>query len=291
MNSFEFKTQVYGVSNKTDMAAYVSLGDQRAMSMPLPKIQDQQAIAHILGTLDDKIELNRRMNETLEAMARAMFKAWFVDFEGHTEFEDSELGPIPKGWRVGAIKDTFHLTMGQSPPGSSYNETGDGLPFFQGRRDFGFRFPSKRIFCTEPKRIANSLDTLISVRAPVGDVNMAKENCCIGRGLASARHFSGSIAYTYYFMKSLHRMFNSYNGEGTVFGSINKKDFLNLKHVMPPQPVVAEFDNVISPLDSKLRSNEEQTQVLISIRDLLLPKLISGEIRVNEAEGMVEEAV
>jgi len=121
---------------------------------------------YFLGTLDDKIELNRRMNETLEAMARALFKSWFVDFdpvrakaEGRDpglprsvadlfpdRFEDSELGEIPAGWDVGSVDDEFDLTMGQSPPGETYNEAGEGLPFYQGRADFGFRFPTLRVY-------------------------------------------------------------------------------------------------------------------------------------------------
>ena len=172
---------------------------------------ERQAIAHILGTLDDKIELNRRMNETLEAMARALFKSWFVDFdpvrakmEGRDTglpqdiadlFPDrlvaSELGEMPEGWRVGQVEHGFEIIMGQSPPGHTYNDTGDGLPFFQGRSDFGFRYPKNRKFCTAPQRIAQPWDTIVSVRAPVGDINMVWERCCIGRGVAALRPRSG----------------------------------------------------------------------------------------------------
>ena len=153
----------------------------------LPPLSEQRAIAHILGTLDDKIELNCRMNETLEEMARALFKSWFVDFdpvrakmEGRDpglpkhladlfpdRLLDSELGPIPEGWEVKALGDCFNLTMGQSPPGSTYNEHAEGMPFFQGRTDFGFRYSEKRRYCTAPTRVAEPDDTLISVRAPV----------------------------------------------------------------------------------------------------------------------------
>ena len=133
-------------------------------------VAEQRAITHILGTLDDKIELNRRMNATLEDMARALFKSWFVDFdpvrakmEGRDpglpkhladlfpdRLVDSELGLIPEGWEVKALSDCFNLTMGQSPPGSTYNEHAEGMPFFQGRTDFGFRYPEKRRYCPYP---------------------------------------------------------------------------------------------------------------------------------------------
>ncbi len=230
----------------------------------VPEPVEQRAIAHILGTLDDKIELNRRMSETLEAMARALFKSWFVDFdpvrakmEGRwrkgqalpglpahlydlfpARLVDSELGEIPEGWKVGRVDDEFDLTMGQSPPGETYNETGEGMPFYQGRADFGARFPKRRVYCTAPTRLAKKNDTLVSVRAPVGDINMAGEDCAIGRGAAATRHKSGSRSYTYQFMLGLERIFARFEAEGTVFGSISKKDFHAIPCVASPTPVV-----------------------------------------------------
>ena len=308
--------------------------------VPVPSLAEQRAIAHILGTLDDKIELNRRMNETLEAMARALFKSWFVDFDpvrakaasrpslargprldpiGEAErragqdapmsderhgrrdsrptdpglpksladlfpdaFEDSELGEIPKGWQCSTIGKHFKLTMGQSPPGSTYNESGDGLPFFQGRTDFGFRFPSLRVFCTAPTRLAEVGDTLVSVRAPVGDVNIAIEPCAVGRGVAAVRHLSGSRSFTYHAMHNLGEHFDKFEGEGTVFGSINKADFERLPFVVPPQAVLDCFERIASPIDDRVESNEGESRTLTALRDTLLPKLISGELRVSE---------
>ena len=255
-----------------------------------PPLPEQKAIAHILGTLDGKIDLNRRMNETLEAMARAIFKSWFIDFDDCTEFEDSEIGRIPKGWRVGTLNDGFNVTMGQSPPGSTYNESGEGLPFFQGRRDFGFRFPNNRVYCIAPKRLANPLDTLLSVRAPVGDVNMAAEKCCIGRGVAAIRHKSGSVAYTHCSVKALKTHFDNFDKEGTVFGSISKKDFLGLPQILPPEQNITKFEDIAGPLDEKVRLNEQENKTLATLRDTLLPKLISGEVRVPDAEKIVGEA-
>lgn len=303
--------------------------------IPLLPLPEQRAIAHILSTLDDKIELNLRMNETLEAMARAIFKSWFVNFdpvidnalkagnpipdeleekaarrreiiaraqaEGRPaglpehlarlfpdEFEESELGWIPKGWRTKTIGEEFNLTMGQSPPGYTYNEIGDGLPFYQGRADFGFRFANRRVFCTAPSRFAEKGDTLVSVRAPVGDVNMANERCCIGRGVAAVRHGSGSSNYTYYFMKSLKHVFARFEAEGTVFGSITKKDFENIRCLAPPVEVVATFTRLVFPIDRQIETYEKQSCTLAALRDALLPKLISGEIRVRDTEKFLE---
>jgi len=168
--------------------------------------------------------------------------------------------------------------MGQSPPGATYNENGEGVPFFQGSTDFGFRYPSNRVFCTEPKRMARKGDTLVSVRAPVGDINMACEDCCIGRGVAAVRHVSGSRSYTYYFMQGFRERFFQYEAEGTVFGSINKGDFLSLPMLVPPADIVQKFEQTVSPLDELIEINTEQSRTLAEIRDTLLPKLISGEI-------------
>ncbi|MCD6297618.1 MAG: restriction endonuclease subunit S [Deltaproteobacteria bacterium] len=281
------------------------------VTVALPPLSEQRAIAHILGSLDDKIELNRQMNRTLEKMAQAIFKSWFIDFdpvrakaEGRdpglpkeiaslfpNSFEDSELGPIPKGWRATTIGSEFDLTMGQSPPGSTYNEEGEGLPFFQGRRDFGFRYPSNRVYCTAPTRIAHAGDTLVSVRAPVGDINMAYETCCVGRGVAAVRHKSGSRSYTYYAMLALGERFKSYEAEGTVFGAINKKQFQNLPSIAPQPDIVSSFEKLAYPLDENIRSFEEEIRTLSETRDTLLPKLISGELRVPDAEKLVEGMV
>jgi type I restriction enzyme S subunit len=273
------------------------------VSIPHPvDIAEQRAIAHILGTLDDKIELNRRMNETLEAMARALFKSWFVNFdpvrakaEGRppglpkpladlfpARLVDSELGEIPEGWGVGCVDDEFDLTMGQSPPGETYNEVGEGVPFYQGRADFGSRFPTRRVYCTAPTRLAQVGDTLVSVRAPVGDINMATEDCAIGRGVAAARHKSGSRSYSYQFMLGLEEVFARFEAEGTVFGSIGKKDFHAISCVKPPRGGIACFEAMLSPIDSRIDVNERESRTLAALRDALLPKLISGELRVSE---------
>ena len=144
----------------------------------LPPLPTQQKIAAILSSLDDKIELSNKINTNLEQQAQALFKNWFVDFEPFG-------GKMPEGWKVGKLSEIAEITMGQSPDRKSYNENGIGTVFYQGRAEFGTRFPTRRLFTTEPNRIAKKFDTLMSVRAPVGDTNIANKDCCIGRGLAA----------------------------------------------------------------------------------------------------------
>ena len=268
-------------------------------------VTKQRAIAHILGTLDDKIELNSRMNETLEAISRALFKSWFVDFDpvrAKMEGRDTglpkhieELFPdrldsegLPIGWLAGTIGDNFRLTMGQSPPGSTYNDYGEGLPFFQGKTDFAFRYPKNRRYCSAPIRIAERDDTLVSVRAPVGDINMAWERCCIGRGVAALRHRSGSVSFTYYAALAIRHKLKIYEHSGTVFGAINKKQLKALSVVEPTPGAVSLVNTVISPLDKRIRKNVAENRILAHLRDCVLPKLLSGEMRLQWAEQVVE---
>jgi type I restriction enzyme S subunit len=249
------------------------------LEISVPDLPTQRQIAQILTSLDDKIEINLQMNQTLEAMAQAIFKEWFVHFN-FPGFDGELVDGLPKGWRKGKLGEEFKLIMGQSPPGTSYNENGEGMVFYQGRTDFGFRFPTNRLYTTEPKRTAKPLDTLVSVRAPVGDINMANEICCVGRGLSSVRHKSNAYSFTYYMMKSLEPVFNGFEGEGTVFGSINKSNFESIEILIPSEDIISEFETVINPIDDKILENTKQIQSLTQTRDTLLPKLMSGQLEV-----------
>jgi type I restriction enzyme S subunit len=256
----------------------------------VPLLPEQKAIAAVLGSLDDKIELLREQNETLEALAQTLFNRWFIDFnfpdENGNPYKDSggkmipsELGEVPEGWKVGNFEeDGFYLTMGQSPSGSSYNETGTGTLFFQGRSEFGWRFPTPRLHTTEPSRMAHEGDILLSVRAPVGDINLAMRACCVGRRLCAMSHHLRS--YALYKVKSLTRFFDQYNQEGTVFGSISKKDFERRELIIPQKEIAFAFDQFGKPIDAKIKTNTEQINNLTKLRDTLLPKLMKGEIRV-----------
>ena len=274
----------------------------KRLTVPVPPLSEQRAIAHILGTLDDKIELNRRMNKTLEEMSRALFKSWFVDFDPvHAKaagrdtglpkelsdlfphkFQNSALGKIPSGWAATTVGESFELTMGQSPPGDTYNDFGNGLPFYQGQRDFGLRFPSQRVFCSKETRRAKRGDTMVSVRAPVGTINMAGEQCAIGRGVAAVRHKSKASAYTFYAMESLNPFFSQFEAEGTVFGSINKVNFKRLALIAPCPRVVSTFETLVASVEERLKLNEATTHTLTNLRDILTGEIFSGRILIQQ---------
>lgn len=275
-----FRREVYQLATG-DIRFNISQESLANIEIEIPDIKTQREIAQILTTLDDKIELNLQMNQTLEAMAQAIFKEWFVDFK-FPGFDRELVDGLPKGWRIGNLGEEFNLTMGQSPAGSSYNEIGEGMVFYQGRTDFGFRFPTNRLYTTEPKRTAKPLDTLVSVRAPVGDINMANEICCVGRGLSAVRHKSNAFSFTYYMMKNIEPIFRGFESEGTIFGSINKANFENIEIIVPEKSIIMEFETIVNPIDNRILENENQIQTLIQTRDSLLPRLMSGKMKIEK---------
>ena len=187
-------------------------------------------------------------------------------------------------WNPGVLSDIAIVTMGQSPKGDTYNEDGVGTVFFQGRAEFGFRFPTRRLYTTDPKRMAQANDALMSVRAPVGDMNVAYEDCCIGRGLAAIRSKDGHQSFVLYTMFDLREELNVFNGEGTVFGSINRDALNSMPISIPPKKVLDEFEAIAAPMDAAIRNNCDEICRLEAIRDSLLPRLMYGELDISELE-------
>jgi type I restriction enzyme S subunit len=266
------------------------------VKLRIPPLPEQRAIAHILGTLDDKIELNRRMNETLEAMAQALFKSWFVDLEPFRDqgMEDSPLGPIPKGWRVGILGDIAdnqhrgihpknidpstpyigleHMPrkcIGLSEWGHAKELESNKFRFKKGEFLFGKLRPYFHKVGVAPLDGVCSTDILVI--AP-------KEPACFGFVLG---HISSTefVAYT------------DAGSTGTKMPRTNWQDMACYEIVIPPQPLAESFNEVICPLADKIIRNIHQSHTLASIRDTLLPKLLSGEIRVKDAERFAERAV
>ncbi|MBF1463486.1 MAG: tyrosine-type recombinase/integrase [Prevotella pallens] len=188
---------------------------------------------------------------------------------------------IPKDWNDGIFADIANITMGQSPDGSSYNETGKGEIFYQGSTDFGIRFPSVRMYTTSPTRFAKQGDILMSVRAPVGAVNIANTDCCIGRGLSAINSKIGAITYIYYVVHNLKVRFDSLNSAGTTFGSITKDDLFNLPVVIPTSEVVEQFEKLCNPIFDEQMEIGFEIESLTKLRDSLLPLLMNGQVKVG----------
>lgn len=246
-------------------------------------VSEQRQIVSALSAFDDKIELNNKIAKTLEEIAQAIFKEWFVHFKfpvyEKAEFIDSELGKIPEGWKLSQLSDIATIIMGQSPSSEFYNKKNVGLPFHQGVTNFGGRFPNHEIFCTQNNRVAEEGDLLFSVRAPVGRINIADIKISLGRGVAGIRHKNNYQSYLYYLLKRLFRKEDSLGG-GSVFPSVTKDDMESMKMLIPAEELVKKFENIVSGMDRKIEMVEKENQKLAVLRDLLLPKLMRGEIRV-----------
>ena len=259
----------------------------KRMVMPLPPLPIQQRIAGILSAYDELIENSQRRIRILETMARALYREWFVHFRfpGHENHlrSASPLGEIPQGWEVKKLKDVCRLTMGQSPKSEFYNETGDGAPFHQGVTNFGDRFPTDRLFCTAEGRIAEAGDILFSVRAPVGRMNIANKKIILGRGLSAIRHVNGSQAFLW---EQLRNRFTKDDmmGNGAIFASVTKDDMQGIELVCPPPSVVNAATKHFEPLHSGIATLSQQIQNLRRTRDLLLPRLLSGQVALDAME-------
>ena len=227
-------------------------------------------------------------------MAKQLYDYWFVQFDfpneegkpykssgGAMVWNEKLKREIPQGWNNGVLSDVANITMGQSPDGSSYNEDGEGIIFYQGSTDFGLRFPDIRQYTTLPSRYANKGDILMSVRAPVGALNIANNDCCIGRGLSALSSKIGSMTHLYYLMNDFRLKFEGMNSAGTTFGSITKDELFSLPVVIPTKSVISEFEQVCEPIFDKQMIIGEEINALTKLRDELLPLLMNGQATVN----------
>jgi len=253
----------------------------KKMSLTIPPPQIQESIVRIMSAYDELIENSQRRIKILESMARALYREWFVHFRfpGHESVPrvPSPLGEIPQGWEVKRLKDVCRLTMGQSPKSEFYNEDGNGVVFHQGVTDFGDRFPSDRLFCTADGRMAEPGDILFSVRAPVGRMNIANKQIMLGRGLSAIRHQNGYQAFLW---EQLRNRFTKDDmmGNGSIFASVTKEDMQGIDLVCPRNPIVEDATTHFEPLHTELATLSQQIQNLRRTRDLLLPRLLSGQI-------------
>jgi len=198
------------------------------------------------------------------------------------EDQGSILWKLPKEWDIKKIKNinSIKLTMGQSPPSSTYNKEGIGLPFFQGKNEFGYIYPKPIIYCAKPQRIAEQNDILLSVRAPVGDVNIAPFKCCIGRGLASLKIVDSKLdfLYLFYFLKFNKRKFESIS-MGSTFKAIRKTEIENFEIVIPPINEQQKIAEILSTVDKAIQKSDQIIKKTERLKQGAMQKLLSKGIR------------
>lgn len=264
------------------------------LDFKVPPKSYQDKVVGVLGTIDEKIDTNTRICTELEAMAKTLYDYWFTQFDfpnaegkpyrssgGEMVWNDQLKREIPKGWSAGQLSDIANITMGQSPSGDTYNENGSGTIFYQGCTDFGTRFPVPRVYTSAPTRFAKAGDILMSVRAPVGTLNIAMEDCCIGRGLAALNSKFGSQLHLLYTLSGFKQLFDVMDGNGTTFGSITKDTLFEMKVVIPRRDQIKSFEEMVQPIEQKIRVAEQENRELTKLRDWLLPVLMNGQATVE----------
>ena len=240
--------------------------------VPCPDLPIQRAIAEVLGALDDKITANTALVESIDGLAAVLTRSALSD--------DAE-----------TLASIAQVTMGSSPPGTSYNTSGKGMVFYQGVTDFGVRTPSNRMWTDTPVRTVEQGDILVSVRAPVGRINIASEPTCAGRGLAGVRSLSGRNHTLFHLLRDIPEAWQPFEAEGTIFGSISKPQLLGVRVPTVRPDLVDGLEEELQSLENRVIAAIGEDVKLSELRDALLPALMSGRLRVKDAERIAEGEV
>ena len=269
--------------------------DFEQIDIPLPDKYTQDKTVRVLKPIDDKIKNNTAICSDLESMAKLLYDYWFVQFDfpdengkpykssgGKMVWNEELKREIPDGWEVKPLSAVFDITMGSSPSGASLNENGDGIEFYQGSTDFGNIYPTKRVYTTAPVRFSKAQDVLLSVRAPVGTMNIAMNDCCIGRGLAAIHHFSTMFAWNT--MLTFSTYFDIFNNNGTTFGALTSDDLKGQLTAVPPENLINKYHGTTIAIEKQIRNLSKENQELASLRDFLLPMLMNGQVTVKKGE-------
>ncbi|MFA5243395.1 MAG: restriction endonuclease subunit S [Sulfuricella sp.] len=289
------------------------------MPITMPPFSEQKVIAHILGTLDDKIELNRRMNATLEAMARALFQSWFVDFDPvrakldglkpvgldadtaalfPIHFQESPLGHIPQGWEVCPLANKIELLSGGTPKTTEPDYWDGDIPWFSVKdapteTDVWVIHTEKSVtklgISNSAAQIFPEKTTIITARGTVGKLALTGTPMAMNQSCYGVRGITGYGDYfTYYSLRAATAQLQQ-RTHGTVFDTITRQTFETLDCIFPPPKLTVAFDIAVEPILEQIRANLHQSRTLATIRDALLPRLLSGELRV--VVGAEEESV
>lgn len=308
-----FLERISGISTISTL----SLTVQKSIEIPVPPLPEQRAIAHILGTLDDKIELNRRRNQTLEAMARALFKDWFVDFGPvRAKMENQEpylLADLwqrfadrlddegkPEGWEMQPLSELLTIIGGGTPKTSVEEYWGGNIPWFSvvdtpSASDVFVVATEKTItsqgLAGSSARLIPKGTTIISARGTVGNLAVAGREMTFNQSCYGLRGTGNAGDYFVYL--TAQQMVDQLKSmaHGSVFSTITRQTFEAIQRPVRPPSVLAAFEELVTGWFDAILSNVEESRTLAQLRDTLLPKLISGELRIKDAERFMEEPV
>ena len=259
----------------------------KSIKIILPILDEQQKIASILSNVDALIESTQKIIERTERLKKGLMQQLLTRGIGHKKFKKIILNPrfieiiMPKDWTVKPIFKILKITMGQSPPSESYNQEEQGLPFYQGVTDFGTMHPNPTIWCTESKKTAQKNSILLSVRAPVGEINLTVTECCLGRGVAALYTLDNNLIYCYYLITQNKKRFLPYS-QGTTYDAINSSEIANIRLAHTTNIVEQQkIASILSGVDAYIQINQEYKEKLERLKKGLMQNLLTGKIRVK----------
>ena len=271
---------------------YIALKDLRLLPIGLPPIEIRQRIVEILKSLDDKLELNRRINANLEAQAKALFRSWLVDFEPFRDgpFVDSELGKIPQGWKIGTLSERGDVIGGGTPSKIKpeyYTDNGIAWITPKDLSTNNCKFTSKGETDISELGYKNSSAKLMprgsglfSSRAPIGYISIAKNEICTNQGFKSIVPKKAGTCFIYYFLRNITSKIDSM-ASGSTFKEASGGLMKSLEVIIPSNKILTAFEEAIQPLFNMQEHNEDENARLSALRDTLLPKLMAGEINLH----------
>ena len=290
------------VTAMSSMSTRASLNESMLdrLTIRLPPLNEQKRIAGVLKGLDDKIELNRKMNRTLEEMAQALFKSWFIDFDGHDDLVDSELGPIPRGWEVSRADAVASIAIGKTPPRKEsqwFSKSPDDIRWMS-IKDMGncgaYILDTSEFLTTEAierfrvKRIPDNT-VVLSFKLTVGRVAITDGEMLSNEAIAHfGRNGSSHLTpeYIYSYLSSFR--FESLGSTSSIARAVNSKLIKAMPILVPGGDAVERFQRFAAPIFARMKALARESRTLAELRDTLLPKLISGELRIPEAEDLAE---
>ncbi len=278
----KYKRVLLGLASTGATREALTKGDIENFEVEIPEIESQKHISSIISNYDNLIENNEKRIKALEEMAQLLYTEWFIKFHfpeyTNVKMFDSgkEYGEIPQGWRVVSLKEIADLVMGQSPISEHYNQSRTGTPFHQGVADFGYKYPTDRVYSTHGNKYADKGDLLFSVRAPVGQMNIANKRIILGRGLCAIRRKDNrqALLYSMFNQKFTHK---DMIGNGAIYKSVNKTEMEGLKFIKGPTDIEHGFEEIASKYFDEMEKITALNLDLLCMRDLLIPQFITGK--------------
>lgn len=289
--SHKGKTQLKGVITGSAQEG-INKSFPSKIDIKYPSLLEQRKIASVLYNIDQAIQKTEEIIEQTKRTKKGMMQDLFTEgYYEHEEFKEKDLlGTSPSNWQIKKISEVSNIEMGSSPKSKFYNKKGKGIPFFQGNNEFGFQHPKTEVWCSNPQKEANKGDILISVRAPVADLNIASQKCCIGRGLAAITPEKINRDYLYYHLKKRQKFLKRI-ATGSTYDSINSKDLKNLEIKIPPKEEQKKISNILNSLNDKIIKEKKGKKELKRLKKGLMQDLLTGEVRTKDKDVEVLDEV